>query len=384
MIRLLCISDFTGKYSYELIRGMMDRVKGGKQFSVFSMPPQIAYKMSIDELIGYAKDNKINVIVGQFDENPELKKFAENGVMAFSQDFHTTVSTLPRLTEDYDAVGACAADFLVEKGFKNYAFFGVADVCWSGNRYQGFVKRLRELGFDSEVSIYNQPEYASVWQYKASEVEEWLRSLPKPIGLFACNDAQALKVMQLCEVNGIEVPSEVSIIGADNNVSLCNIIYLSLTSVDLDVRRAGYELACQVEEMQKTGEYEVHDIVVNPIRVVPRLSVANIYSADKYVNRALSFIHTNVDRKLSVGDVLTQVPLSRRLLEEKFKKFTGESIYSYILSVRVERFSNLLIEEPKSVSAIVAEMGEEDPRSLSRRFKALKGCTPEEWREKFA
>ena len=96
---------------------------------------------------------------------------------------------------------------------------------------------------------------------------------------------------------------------------------------------------------------------------------------------ALQFIRQHLDKKLSVSDVLEQVPLSRRLLEVRFKKVIGQSIYQYISQQRIGRFSEMLLETNDSIQEIAYNLGEDDVKSICRRFKELKGCTPTEWRQ---
>ena len=46
------------------------------------------------------------------------------------------------------------------------------------------------------------------------------------------------------------------------------------------------------------------------------------------------------------------------------------------------KFAQQLITSSETVSEIAARMDEPDTKSLSRRFRALKGCTPTEYRKK--
>ena len=98
---------------------------------------------------------------------------------------------------------------------------------------------------------------------------------------------------------------------------------------------------------------------------------------------ALSFIHANVDSKIQVTDVMENVPLSRRLLEQRFKNMTGMTLYNHISVRRMERFAQLLISSNDPISEIAARMDEFDTKGISRRFKELKGCTPSEYRKKY-
>jgi LacI family transcriptional regulator len=110
---------------------------------------------------------------------------------------------------------------------------------------------------------------------------------------------------------------------------------------------------------------------------------SNIFATkDTAILTALQFISANVDRKILVEDVLREVPLSRRLLEQRFLKVTGTTIYRFISTMRMERFAELLVSSNESIANIAAKLDEPDTKSISRRFQAIKGCTPSEYRQR--
>jgi LacI family transcriptional regulator len=96
----------------------------------------------------------------------------------------------------------------------------------------------------------------------------------------------------------------------------------------------------------------------------------------------VQFIHLNCQKKISVKDVMDQVALSRRLLERRFKDVTGQTIYQYISDMKLKRFAELLLDTDDQVTNIAISMGESDTKSISRRFKQIYGCSPNEYREK--
>ena len=84
---------------------------------------------------------------------------------------------------------------------------------------------------------------------------------------------------------------------------------------------------------------------------------------------------------ISVDDIVAQVPMCRRLLEIKFRKEIGSSIYSYLTKARVERVAELL-SAGYSVSAAAFELGCSDIKNLSRIFKRVMGMSPSEYRKR--
>ena len=94
----------------------------------------------------------------------------------------------------------------------------------------------------------------------------------------------------------------------------------------------------------------------------------------------MRYIHENISQKITVDDLVKLVPLSRRLLETRFKKSMGTSIYDYIIQTRIEKMMQLLCEG-LSVSEAAAELGFSDIKNVSRTFRQLKGITPSEYRK---
>ena len=78
------------------------------------------------------------------------------------------------------------------------------------------------------------------------------------------------------------------------------------------------------------------------------------------------------------------VPLSRRLLETRFKKSMGTSIYDYIIQVRIEKMTCSCSAKARASPKRPPSWGSPTSRNVSRTFRQLKGITPSEYREQFA
>src|SRR6476646_9462741 len=91
---------------------------------------------------------------------------------------------LPRVTTDDIAVGRLAATHLLSLGLANFAFFGTRPDYFSLLREQGFKQAIQAAGLSSHAFLDNGPaENPDVALSNSGEVEDWLRKLPKPIGL---------------------------------------------------------------------------------------------------------------------------------------------------------------------------------------------------------
>lgn len=382
MARLLFITDYTEQFAYRLLKGIIRYSSISGKWVVYRMTLAEKRKLGIDGVVEWALKWKADVVIGQFEEGENVRKFRENGIVAIAQDFIQRFEEIPNITADYIGTGRMAADYFITRGFRNFAFFGYKDICWSAERYEGFVQKIKEAGFGDIVHFYDNEDMETAWYYNSNELVNWLRELPKPIAIMACDDTRGNILLNACASCGIRVPDEIAVMGVDNDELLDNLCDATLSSIEMDMEKGGFAVAEMAERMMKDPAYEGDDIVLHPVAVVTRMSTSIYATSDKEVAKVLNYINLNIDSKISVPDLLKEVPLSRRLLENRFKEVTGDTIYNYILRQRVERFAFLLLHTNLNISEITIMMDEADPKALCRRFKALKGCTPSEYKEK--
>ena len=380
-MKLLFITDFTEQFAYRFLRGIFNYSLRTEQWVVCKMPPAYKHELGLEGVVAWAKEWKADVVIAQFEPDDDVTLFRKNGIVALAQDFICKFDQIPNITADYDLTGSMAAEHFLAKGFKHFGFFGYNGVCWSDERCQGFRRRVEMAGFGDNFHMYDKQHIENMWYYDHSVLSDWLHSLPKPIAIMACDDNQGNILLQACNSCGLKIPFDVAIIGVDNDEILCNMSDPAMSTIIVDIERGGYDTAAMVEKMVKDPSYLGEDIILKPLNVVERVSSSVFATDDKAIIKALRFIQANVDRRIQVTDVLEHVPLSRRLLEQRFKKMTGCSIYNYISIQRMERFAQLLLSSKDSVTEIAARMDEFDTKSISRRFKAIKGCTPSEFRK---
>ena len=382
MIRVLIISDFTESFSHKLLAGLVDYSRAKEQWIVRRMPPEYKAQIGIPGVIRIAKEWDVNAVVGQFEPTDDIGLFAENGIVAIAQDYKKKFTTIPNITADYIGTGRMAARFFIDRGFRNYGFFGFNDVCWSDERCEGFRREIEEAGFGDSFYAYRMQEIDMVWYYQRNRLREWLQTVPKPIAILACDDNQGTNLIEACHGIGIKIPEEVSVIGVDNDESLCSLGSTTLTSIQIDIEEGGRQTGALVERLVADPTAPAEDVVLKPVKIVGRLSTAAFATTDQQILNALLYIHKNALKKISVTDVMAEAALSRRLLERRFKSVTGKTLYEYITDQKLKYFAEQLADTDEQVINIALSMGENDTKSISRRFKQLYGCTPVEWREK--
>lgn len=381
-MRLLFITDYSEQFAYRLLRGIIEYSRNNEPWTVCRMPTTFKREMGLKRTVDWAVKWKADVVIGQFDPGDNVLLFQQNGIVVLAQDYISKFDEIPNITADYELTGAMAADHLLSKGFQHFGFFGYNGVCWSDERRDGFIRRIEEAGYGDSCFIYDKQRINNLWYFEQEGIIEWLKSLPKPIAIMACDDNQSNFLLEACTTCGLRIPFDVAIIGVDNDEVLCNMTDPTMSSVNIDIEGGGFEAARMAARMVHDPSYKGEDVVLRPLNVISRVSTTVFATKDNEILEALKFIHANVERKISVSDVLEKVPLSRRLFEIRFKDATGCTVYNYIANLRIEHFANLLLTTNDPISEIAARLDEVDTKSISRRFKLIKGCTPSEFRNR--
>lgn len=297
-------------------------------------------------------------------------------------------SRFARIRSDEEAVGAMAAEHLLARGFKNFAFFGFHGLDWSDWRRVSFEGRLGEAGFSCQAFELDAPctslsaaESEAYGERQESEVMAWLRALPKPCGVMACNDVRGRTLLNCCREIGVAVPDEVAVIGVDKDEIFCELSAIPLSSVILNTQQIGFEAAALLDRLMAGEQAQPACILVKPVGVMARQSTDVLAIDDPHIAVALKLIRERACDGLNVDSLLKLVPLSRSVLERRFAQILGSSPKTEILRVRLERVCRLLAESDLSLAQVSHKAGFEHPEYMSRLFKKKMGITPGEFRK---
>ena len=275
------------------------------------------------------------------------------------------------------------AEYFIKKGFRHFAFYGTRGIVWSDERCQGFRDTVRRANAGYTFSALRNTSQTDLWLYDPIQLTTWLQSLPKPVAIMACDDNQAYHITEAClqaEGAGFRIPDDIAVLGVDNDETICRLSAPNLSSLNQNIEQGGYDVARLIERILHDPKAEREDIMVYPTHIITRQSTDIYANNDPHIAEVLKYIHENISQKITVDELVALVPLSRRLLESRFKKSMGTSIYDYIIQVRIEKMTQLL-GEGLSVSEAASELGFSDIKNVSRTFKQLKGMTPSEYRQ---
>lgn len=384
MVRLIFLSDFTEAYAHHLLQGILTYAKQKDQeaWVVCRMPPSYKETYGTKGVVEWAKKWEANAIIGRFNHDDDIDLFRRNGIIAIAQDFKRRFNNIPNITSNYHDTGRLAARFFIEKGYEHFAFYGYKDTVWSDERCDGFYEGVKEAGYGKNFHTYTNQQLETLWYYDSTPLLNWLKQLPRQTAVFCCDDNQGNKITEICKSNRIQIPEHLAVLGVDNDTTLCELSDPPLSSVYLDIEAGGYETAELIMNLMTQKDFQPQDVIIKATSIINRASTNSFATDDMYINEALEFIHSNLDKALNVTDLVKKLPLSRRLLEMRFKKVTGRSVYNYIIYNRIEEFARKIHETDKPINEIATEMEFYNYSNLVQQFKQIKGCTPTEFRKR--
>lgn len=380
------MTDFTESYGNKLLQGIIKYSHEHSPWVVGKIPLSFRDGNQLKTAAEIADHWKADAIIGQFRSFEDIRPFQERGIIPVAQDFLQSFPGIINITGDYLEAGRMAARYFMERGLRHFAYYGLNGVVWSDGRRDGFMEvAARDAGAPLRKSdIREIKNLKTSWWYNTEKLIHWLRSLPKPVGIYCCDDNKAYNIIEACsqsQQTGLRIPEDILLLGTDNDETVCQLCMPQLSSVALDVEIAGYQVAAFIEYllnlplMERSKHYS--DIIVRPTHIVTRHSTDALVNDNPYISKILRYIENNIGKSLRVEDLVALVPMSRRTLEETFSKSMGTSIYRYIIQTRVSRFQKLILGG-LSPSQAAMELGLEY-KSLSREFKRQTGLSPKDF-----
>lgn len=97
----------------------------------------------------------------------------------------------------------------------------------------------------------------------------------------------------------------------------------------------------------------------------------------------LQYIHTHYAEPITLDQLASLEHISKSYLSRLFKRQTGQTVITYINSLRIETAKRLLTATRESVDEIACKVGFESPKYFYRAFRTLTGDTPAGFRKRY-
>ena len=320
---------------------------------------------------------------------PRLVAFAEKllakGVPVVDLSICHPEVSMARVIGDHRGIGALAAEHFEERHFRNGAFFAKD---WTN------IERLRLEGFRERWRGETPLEF--VWRRECDSrcyddwkgLDSWLgaklAAAPKPLALFAFNDNDAARALNVALSMGLSVPEEVSILGVDDESALVENQRVPISSVRHDLWRLGWESAALLERLMEGEAPPPEPILIRPTGVTTRRSTAVVAAPTEALRKALALIGEHLADSFGMAGISASLGVSRATLDRMFATGLGTTPSREFLRQRIARAKMLLAQTDKPIKAIAGECGFYDSAHLTNVFRREAGTTPNGYRKRAA
>jgi LacI family transcriptional regulator len=210
---------------------------------------------------------------------------------------------------------------------------------------------------------------------------EWLRSLPKPTGIFCPAHGSAGYLIRCCQALGLRVPEDIAVIGADN-MDLCLASEPTVTSIVQAHETAGFEAIRLLQDWIagkqpppspfRLGHIELHVRGSTGLRKPEICDIAG----------ALKCIDQNACRGITVRQVIKETQsVSKPTFHRRFQEVVGKSPAEVIRDRKLEEVRRLLTTTELSLTMVSELAGFSSLAFLSKTFRRVEGVTMRDYRK---
>jgi len=280
-------------------------------------------------------------------------------------------------------VGEIAAQFFLDAGYRHFGcvYFRSS---YAIQRRQGFTDLLSRHGHKCETFLHPEPEtrhYMESWQEPTVAMRDWLRSRPKPAGIFAIHDPLGRMVCEAAMEERLQLPDEVAVVGANNDELVCGLSYPPLSSVAIPWHRIGALAGKWAQSLLESTAPPKTALLVPPGPVIQRQSTTLTAVDDSELRRALQYLRERNSEEITIQMMCQELRISRRSLERKFATHLHSTPRDTLCRMRTESAKRLLIETDLPMALIADRSGFGNAERFSVVFRQQTGLSPSAFRK---
>jgi len=342
-----------------------------------------------EQELGVGRKGEIDGVIMSLTTRRTAEKVAALGVpVVFVEPFPEMmkpdwpIQGAPWVGRDSFAIGAAAARYYMERGYRHFAYIDVPNGrYWSGERRRGFAETLAAAGFGCAGYAGFSARERRSWPTEKPRMVKFLAALPRPTAIFAPMDGRARLVLDACQTAGLRVPEEIAVLGVDNDTLLCESTFPTLSSIHTGGFRRGRIAAEMLDDLMHGRKPRERAVPLPPISVVTRGSTGYDAMRDPIIGRAVTFLREkSAAGGVPVPAVARAAGCSRSYLDKGFRAKLGMSVREAVLRMRLERVKELLGTGNRTMTEIAQECGFARDSHLAYLFKKATGKTMLQWR----
>jgi LacI family transcriptional regulator len=289
---------------------------------------------------------------------------------------------IARCTVDPAASGRMAAEYFLSSGFEHFGYCGPLQRLEYPDEFAEVFRRALECQ-QRECHVYatlGGDQQTIPGDAHLASLVGWLKELPRPIAVLCWSAARGRQVTEACHYANIRVPDDVAVLGGDYDELMSHISSPPLSTIDQPAEQIGYEAARLLEGMMRGKKPPKRPLLFPPTRIIVRHSTDTLSIDDEMVRDALRLIRDHSHNRLRVSDVVRELAVARRALEQHFARLVGRTPAAEIRRVRIENSKRMLVETDESIAVISRATGFGHQDLFSRVFRRQVGVTPTQFR----
>ena len=334
---------------------------------------------------GFADENEAACCDGvfAFHGSAEPAAWAKPGLAVVNFSAGVASPAYPSVWPDNAGAGAAAAEHLLSRGLRHFAYVGGSSRHWSASRGTGFAARLARESIQPMVYDADPDAPPPCTPTDPDPLAAWLAGLPRPCGVLCRDDSQAGRVLRACHVAGLKVGHDVAVMGVNDDPP-CEFCDPPLTSVALPWAAVGRRGAQLMHDLLCGHTAPTGPVIVDaPPRVAARASTDLHAADDPLVREALRLIHRRAPReRLGVGQVAQALGVSRQTLHRLFIQSLGRSAKDEIQRVQLQHLRHQLIHTTDTIKHLSFAMGFPSQDEVCRFFRTHTGESPSAYRRR--
>ena len=352
-------------HTFEYLRSELD--------PLYWRDPESGAQTGLKELLDFWKPDGCVVDCGSIERPLPRAAFGRIPVVYLDLYPDAANSMSAGISSDDKRIAEVAARELLKFDFGDYAFVpALCDYPWSVARGKEFVRLMRMNRCAVHVFDGGDTENFQMSEWRG-RLRQWLVALPKPCGLFAANDFIGKNVLDLCRQAKIGVPSEIAVVGVDDDPQICENTVPTLTSVRQDYENGGYAACAMLDRLMSRPKTKPQKLLYGIACVTRRAS--SCVCGDRRVQKAIEFIRRHAFERIGLDDVAREMGCSRRLATQLFRQSQRQSILDSIHDERLKRVKMLLANPRQDMKSLPDFCGYKSLVDLRRVFKARTGET---------
>ncbi|MBX3426179.1 MAG: DNA-binding transcriptional regulator [Pirellulales bacterium] len=382
--RVILLIESSRAYGRDCLLGVADYVRAHGGWRVLQVERGLGERLPAG-LADWQGDG----VIARIESEPIAEQIARLGLptVDLRGAFHPPRGAM--FDADHEAIARLAAEHFLHRGFRHFAYCGFSGVDFSDKRGRAFLAHLEHRAASRQA--YEPPRRVSgqvtvlrseaSGEFESAQLGAWLRRLPKPVAVLACNDVRGRQVLEACSQGGVPVPEEAAVLGVDDDQVICELSAPPLSSIRPAARRIGFEGAAMLDRLMNGASPPAEVVLVAPQGLAQRQSSDVAAVEDQDVAATLAFIRDHAGGGLSVQDLLNRIPLSRSTLERRFRVAVGRSPAAEIERVRMSRAKALLCDTDYGLDRIARLTGYQSASQFAAAFKRCANSTPGAFRK---